>query len=259
MVYDAIFFEQVAILVCFALNCNAGAIKDLRVDSDAIEKLNSAPFLNRNVVPSHSIISTTTIAQQEGLAGYIDWLSELDDDILSEIFNNEMHDYVVSKSSQQGGLSSMLDLIISLFSDIHTGTPKNINVQNQIEFLLEQDPKGEYFAQNGYSPETLTYKTPSAYQNFITESLDVNITSPQQDTRVRYGETINIRVNAENSVEKLIVSIGNSAFSPDTSGKFDSNTGNFNYIATPRKLGALEIRAKGTIKGNVQKSGIVTL
>lgn len=254
-IYDAVIPASFSYLFCNGENCESAALYDLRVNSDAINNLNSAPFLNNHTVPSHAVVSTTTLEQQE-LSTPIEWLIGLNDDILTEIFNGETHDLFVAESSQTGGLELMFNVVfLSLFAEWHSGMSKNMNVQERIEFLLKQDPKGIYYAQNGYQPFNLSYHTPAAYQNFYIEPLSVNITSPLPNSDVEYGETTTINVSADNAVDNLIISVGNNNLYPEVAKKFETNSASYAYTVTPQSLGKLNISCTGNNQGNIHKIG----
>lgn len=245
--WDKLFFCQIGLLVSnfpdLGASCYDGAVEDLQVDSKTIILLNTHPAnggnLNRNKVPSHSIVTTLDIFKLDKNNSYDNQASEmlniipLNSEEFNHLFFNEKHDVIVSGNSQKGGLDMESTDAVSYFRHFHVGSYQDVQVMDRVEFLLGQNPQSRFFAQNGYKPITEKYSTPEKFlkpQNTL-NSLTLEMLNPKQESTVLYGDIIRIQIKGNEKVAK-----GHFITSGDVQ-KFEGNKYEGELIVTPKYLG----------------------
>jgi triacylglycerol esterase/lipase EstA (alpha/beta hydrolase family) len=191
---------------------SGGAVEDLKVDSDAIEALNTTN-LNNGIVPSHSIISIKNPSffgnvATSFISAYVFASIPVFSYSFSSFFDyllfDDDNDYYVSVQSQKGGLSTSYT---STFDDVwHLATLKNNQVIAQITTLLNiNSNNSNIFAQNGFSPVDLSLQThyrPN-YSPISVKEGSINITSPISGQKFNPGEVINISFNSSNGINRV--------------------------------------------------------
>ena len=148
------------------LNPSKGAVNDLAVGSSALINLNSPGNINRNIVPTHAIVTNATInipkptvdvpliqyrISEFGLIHLNRIIQDKENDIndfLIDLFNSSLHDLVVSDASQRGGLPE--SSITRLPSINHSSTSNSI-VINRVSELLLENPDSNVFHNGGYN------------------------------------------------------------------------------------------------------------
>lgn len=232
---------------------NNGAVADLRCNSQAISDINTAPNLNRNVVPCHSIITNTSPTVSTGT----------DENTLTNaiatcrgetgtVFNNILYaftpnDLVVPTESQKGGLNDF-----SYYNSVmHTASPSDIQVMNKVALLLDENTNTSvYFDQNtgGYNPPviqpTFKYDPLEEDPNNSTQSGQVTITSPTSGFVTSPGATIQIVISSTGGTKKLLSLIQNKNIN---NFALDTAVGNitFNYTIPLNATGNIRIFAAG--------------
>lgn len=186
----------------------AGAVRDLAVDSEAIKTLNAKDARLKNLVPTHTITTFFNDPDDEGdqdlqITG--NSLSRLigKKDVI-EVFNGELNDGIVAKSSQQAGLINNTTYQIPE-EQHHLGGPSNGLVINKVKELLNKDVNSGYYDLDGLEPPTLTYTTPSLQTNTIEDfnSLTLKINQPTNGQTISIGESLAITATVSGNVSKI--------------------------------------------------------
>ncbi len=210
----------------FGKNPYAGAVSDLKVDSDAIRNdLNGTSNLNNNFVPSAAIISTTSASDGTLLyfltnliiAPYQDDSPSFRNDYVSVIFNNEANDVIVAESSQLGGLANYTH-----YNHEHEGASSDPDIINQTNLLLNASPDDPIlFNQSGFQPVTLNYNfvPPPLKNNIYTDEFIVNnnsivITSPNSGDVYNPGDIVTVNIQYDSLVSAMVFMAGNQGITP---------------------------------------------
>lgn len=235
---NAIIGACLAMLVGTGGNCLAGAVGDLRVDSEVVRNELNGNTLNFNVVPSHAIVTTYNLSVSEVIGiGFLLGTS------LPVIFDGMSNDIVVPLESQLGGLSSQN---ISPFDGRHDGSYNIENVRSRISQLLKYNSNEIEFAQNGFSPATLSYEyQPITPPNFMIGTL--NIESSFENQTINYGDDIDIQItsNSSNDLVTLIYNGTNLFGSRDSTEEFSTGNISISRELKPSRLGKIPITAFG--------------
>jgi pimeloyl-ACP methyl ester carboxylesterase len=217
--------------------CNGGAINDLQVDSDAILSDLNGVNLNKNVIPSHAIVTIVNpLDVQVILLKKILGLF-----LLADLFNGEQSDMIVSQSSQVAGL---IVPNVTYKEDIsHISSTDDLNIIQDIGDILSAEPKGLLFAQNGFSPPQLEYNV-NEYINFeISESL-IDLHSSFENQTVNYGDEIDIQLSSDMVMEStILIYEGVGLLTSNNNETFNSSNFSINRSITPNSLGAIPITA----------------
>lgn len=187
--------------------CSEGAVEDLAVNSYAILYDLNGTSINRNKVPSHTVVTAEYASPNEayetftlkdktfGLKLFFDGSIQTG---LKSIFSPELdNDLIVAASSQKGGLTGSQT---SFFEDqIHMGSPANNQVIAKVKDLLLATPTSVSFCQTGFTPIRLTYNRPSQQARPLVKlaSVDagIHISSPLNEAQYEPGSTIPITIN----------------------------------------------------------------
>lgn len=232
---------------------NNGAVADLQCNSQAISDINTAPNLNRNVVPCHSIITNTypTVSTGTDENTLTNAIATCRGETGTE-FNNILYaftpnDLVVPTESQKGGLNDF-----SYYNGVmHTASPSDIQVMNKVALLLDENTNTSvYFDQNtgGYNPPviqpTFKYDPLEEDPNNSTQSGQVTITSPTSGFVTSPGATIQIVISSTGGTNKLLSLIQNKNIN---NFALDTVVGNitFNYTIPLNATGNIRIFATG--------------
>ena len=253
--------------VFFRRNSSNGAVEDLKVDSDAIlNYLNGAGNLNNNITPSHAIITTSTVTEATGWGGFLidlligkfQLLNSVDS-FTSQLFNEDLHDLIVAKESQVGGLQN----ISAISNQWHGGAPNNTSIKDTVLNLLNTDPENNLiFNQNGFQFKKLTYNFPTGisesmqYLSTTQDSGTIIITSPSNGIKVIAGTTIPISVSTTGDITKILFGAGN--INLDIVSEFkDSPSPTFSYAVPLEAASPINIVTIGySDSGFVDKDSI---
>lgn len=248
------FFENVDLQGSNALN-------DLRVNSIAMDELNIYT-LNNNIVPSHTIAthqsylipaikSLRTLPRSYiGAVIYAIKLGVVGGELyLKALYNNEVHDYIVPLSSQQGGITGTSSRI---FSNQWHGSTKSSIIMNYMLSLLRESSKSSSFTTSGFSQVPLVYNNSFLNLDIKAKILNpsIDITSPKPNIVVTPGETITINVVGDNDITEVFAMIESNQDSIDFI-RDESSTMNFEYTigaySGERKIVVIGRTADGTI------------
>jgi pimeloyl-ACP methyl ester carboxylesterase len=195
-------------------NLTDGAVYDLAIDSGPMIQLNQSN-LNNNIVPSHTVTTTTNTVLADPLLDIIVSICAPELNVSANVFVNDLfdgtsHDGVVSTLSQKGGLTNNSTQAMS--GQIkHIGAQEKAVVINHVSFLLQQNPSSSYFEQNGFSPTDITAnyrtnplgnRTSENSSELIPNSIFIN--TPVDDSVFNVGETTNVNITSTNGINRII-------------------------------------------------------
>ncbi len=149
-------------------NIHNGAIRDLMVNSTQIDNVLNNPESISFPIPHHTIVTTDKFSSREDEEYTIDpknLIYEVFDLFFENLFNDDKHDLIVTRTSQWGSLppySGKSDHITELEQISHTQSTTNMKVIDTIRVLLAQDPNKGAFSRKGLKPENLVYDGVSA-------------------------------------------------------------------------------------------------
>ncbi|MBK8429366.1 MAG: hypothetical protein IPL27_26945 [Lewinellaceae bacterium] len=213
---------EVISILSGSYNCPYNAITDLSVLSWEIRnKLNGYinPIIN---VPVHSIVTETLSFENSfynsltnRLKGthnsniYYLIFSNLPELTLSNFFNGEEHDLIVSVSSQKGGLSTQNTTLVS--NQWH-GSTKNPYVISSVFNLLNTPTSSLHFSPYDYNPVTLTAK-PNLTKNQINTLSPVfkmdpdsfKIISPLNNTHFPLNAVFSVDITTSLPISRIAV------------------------------------------------------
>lgn len=193
------------------------AVRDLRVTSDAIYELNHTT-LNRHVVPSHAITTTfpfTVLPAQDGTVTKSDAalifflyfpIANLN---LNHVFGGNTHDWIVSLTSQKGGLSGC---ITTIPNHKHQGSMSDERVIETASNIFRQSVYSSYFCQDGFHPVDIM--PPSTLNSFNLgsplaprTSSTLSINTPARGNIIEGNTNLSIQVTGDNLIDtKLAIS-----------------------------------------------------
>jgi pimeloyl-ACP methyl ester carboxylesterase len=208
-----VLFELPSIREKFGLK--GKAVDDLQVTSFATRTLlNGSSALNKNRVPSHTIVTETPVISSgvgHDLLGMVLQLAyQLEypemhvDSVTNDIFN-EANDIVVAVSSQRGGLSPST----LVENEWHCGSPKNATVKNRISKLLMLPSSDAAFSTVGFNPPTLDFKANiknrlAGLKSAVNKNDSVYFLLPNIDLTANSGDSITIMVARTAQVKNMI-------------------------------------------------------
>lgn len=247
-----------------------GAINDLRVNSHAIlVDLNGAGNLNKNIVPSHAIVTTANITDPSDLESWpyllvrrthrLIYLAlrageaglEQIEELVDAIFNGEENDIIVAASSQTGGLSH----VTSFAGTWHVGAQENSEIIQQVRMLLNEDPLDEsFFSRFGFNPQPLTYNFDGSLLEDICDELNkpqpltlntansdsLKIISPMPEIVVRPGETITVTFSGAEKFPGVMFTASTNQIGI-FSNLDETASGVFTYIVPERVIGRIHL------------------
>lgn len=242
------------------------AFENLQVNSTATLSLLNGSNLNRNVTASHVITSRKDFS----LIGIIDdWKSGVVTRLVSSyhclnptdfnqcvknMFGNEDNDWIVSMTSQLGGLNlngkpaaiTQCSNFSSSCSLHHTEVEKNSVIISRIEFLLGQKANSDYFTTGGFHPATLPVP-PIRDNPMLTPltPLTMNITNPIMGSTFLSGTTVNFSTVGSSNIS-LTMFILKSELNDST--KFEEKVGytnTFSYTIPTNITGRINVVAVG--------------
>jgi len=200
------------------LNMNPynGAIHDLKVNGPANVHYLNGIHLNKNIVPSHTISTETSLMESLGwyytlivilserLNKPLDDLVDGMDDFLSNYLFLGPHDLIVARSSQSGGASTT-----SHYLDQWHGSTKNEQVLNKVSTLLNAKTMNNpgSFSNTGFDPPPLNY-LPDIIFSLPSGSGNLSIVSPAPGEVVQPGTTLDISVTGTGDIDANIVTVG---------------------------------------------------
>jgi len=194
---------------------SGGALRDLKVNSDAIHNLN-VTRLNTGIVPTHVITSEANPSLFNAAGGFIlAYLGIINgcgnytvSTFMDYMFFSKPSDLIVSKPSQGGGLNQQY---INHYSELaHTKVEKDLVVINKVIKLLNTNSSDlNVFTQNGFNPEDLSSNTHyRGQQNDTLETLiqgGITIVTPLTNDVVNPGSTIPIIIKSNSGVNRMIL------------------------------------------------------
>ncbi len=236
-----------------------GAVNDLRVDSEAIRKLNENNQLTVNIVPSHAIytihdlpFNPLTFDKIDLFYAFMSVGLNFYDLSISDLYNGEENDLIVAESSQKGGLTGSN---ISYFENWHSST-NNPSVINQVIQLLNESAYNEdYFSIQGYNPPQLSppQLSPSRTNAKMrsTEDCEVSIVSINKPQCTNGDEIKTSVVGCNNIIKMSFLAQGENIglFHMETK---EGNNNEFTYTIPESAFGVRKILVIGyTDDGNV--------
>lgn len=230
------------------LNCLDGAIHDLQVDSDAICNDLNGERLNANIVPSHAIVTVHDNFWKEAFLNRI-----ILNTSVATLFDLEPHDFVVALSSQKGGLPNSA---VSEFTNIHTGSFDNEDVQKRIRSLLNQDPENLEFSPIGFAPPKLEYIEPVP---FDPRQFELDIFSSMENEYIEYGSALDISLNSTATTVTLFFNGMGILSYHDSEETFSASNFQIMRNIRPSKLGRIPISAYGYTTNPDEGTGIDTM
>lgn len=179
------------------------ALSDLSVNSPAIDNVLNGNLLNKNIVPTHTITTTSNSTQLSIPSGFSPILYPLSQIFFNfgypNIFNNEQNDLVVGLSSQIGGIVRTTNIP----NQGHIGSQKNISVVDSVYKFLSSTNLF-YYSFSGFQPPNLSYKIlNNDFTNTIKTSQlnEINIIQPIENTTFSLGQQIPIDITSTGLTE----------------------------------------------------------
>lgn len=254
--YDFIGF----LLFKFGYDSTQGIIDDLKIDGSFIKNLNTpSNYLNKyRDIGVHTITSTATASDIVGniagegwdflLSRYIQYnfaKYTLDFTLTNLIFYSPLHDIIVAKESQNGGVQTT-----SAFSNqIHMGSTKNDSIQEKTIILLNQKPKDAMYFSNEFNPTSLKLPNLPGISNKNTNQKQstetITLISPIEGTSYIAGQDVSIEVNGSTGIKNIVTSMGNSKISIQNHIAENASTTKFKFTIPINALGRLEIVSAG--------------
>jgi type IX secretion system substrate protein/sialidase-like protein/putative serine esterase DUF676 len=183
--------------------CENTSMGDLGTNSIDVDYFINGSRLNKNIVPSFSII---TFADNNNQSNGIkcNALNTIFEGFLGNHAFPSLNDFVAGVKSQKGGLNR-----IAQFADIcHIGTPYDAFVLTEIQYRLSRQPVSNYFTLNGFNPPDLSY-SPNPQIELISQSQVIKFENPSYDTIVNPGDTISIELSSSGNVNRMLVAAAN--------------------------------------------------
>ncbi|GAB3946143.1 hypothetical protein GCM10028805_16160 [Spirosoma harenae] len=194
------------------------AIPDLQSESPAIRSLNTAPNLNRHMVPSHAIATRVIHTQpytfledlNAGFGLHMAFVYVNCSIDLNTLYGESTHDFIVPQISQLGGLSESHYSLLN--NQGHVGSSDNVAVISRVKDLFRQSPTSPSFTLDGFHPVVLPKTNPSALSGkqqggIPTPTASLSITTPQLGTVVKGGKQVAITV-ASSGVSDVYLYVG---------------------------------------------------
>jgi len=230
---------------------NLGAIYDLSVNSQAMNKMNTIPNLNKSTVPTHTLGTTITDVSLTNSLYNGQWndffyykvlraicrVSTLSfSNCVSDLFINGENDGAVRLNSQSGGLSG---LNFSQYPDqFHLGANKNSYIMNELSIALNINSSNtNYFTQTGVIPTVQESNYRLAQPNTSTESEIIqqgfiSINFPISGQYFVRNAVIPINITSSNGINRILfTSISNSGSDVIIDTLFSNGNINFNVPA----------------------------
>jgi len=247
--------------ICMHSSIYSGAVKDLAVNSTAMNFLNFNSATN-NIVPSHAIITesqdiSSNASLNDGLfylifgaVGPVAHMTLLG--FINYLFIGETNDLVVAAPSQSGGLPVANTSTVQ--NQIHIGSPANNAVINEVEYALNSDPNDvNYFCHDGFSRISLSsnYRTTSSGTSslqLVQGSITIN--SPSRNQSFNPGDLIPINISSSDGIKRIILEAINL---PSNSTLFDTALSNetINFTVPNNAFGPFEFIALGYDPNNL--------
>lgn len=222
-----------------------GALSDLKVEGKAIRQLLNGPDLNKNVVPSHAIHSTTTVPLTFEIAnatveGFINAplrfsnpvvdisvtafqrvLGELKrylmditgcspsmtiQECLNHVFGGD-HDLIVADISQIGGMNDAQTLLEQLSHiEVNKSNAGSFRVLN----LLRADAASADFSMNGFHPVKLNWSPATGTQigRQMANDDSIRIVSPSYGAVFNRGDSVHVVVRGTDGVNRALFAMG---------------------------------------------------
>lgn len=209
------------------IGLNGKAVDDLQVSSYATRTLlNDSSVSKKNIVPSHAIITETTVLSEAikrlknpfysaiscafllekpifTLNGVIEY-TRFNNWLHNDVYNDD-NDLVVAVNSQRGGLNSST----VVHNEWHCGSPDNETVRSNIFRLLLLPSTDASFSTQGFNPLTLDYgknaKDMSAkLRSSVINKDSVYFISPEINATTISRDSITIEVARTADVKNLI-------------------------------------------------------
>lgn len=239
----------VALALNFAgMNCNGGAVSDLRVGTTLINGVAYAGILGDARV--HAIRTNANISSMifSANATYVNFstlimallINQCSGAFLTDIFDNEPHDAIVAVSSQLGGLTGFYK---SEFTDqVHMGSVANTDVIDRVNEILNYPDHLVYFT-DSYSGLSLDYSLDFPCLPFRDDSntssrsvADVEITSPISGANINAGTTLTI--NYTSMLVDTVIAV------------MSYNTDSVVVVANAGNAGSLQLPVPPTVYGS---------
>ena len=232
-----------------------GAVRDLSIGSNAYDNLNNIR-LNNNIVPSRSILTYQKYGDLiynnqipeavllKLLCIQFDYLGQQDvDACINELFNGENSDFVVSLSSQSGGLGSKYEFKIPKVN--HIQSTKNIDVFLQLLTSLNTSSNDtNFFSHKGFHPITniAKYKPVKNEQNTGEIGIPGSITiqTPTYGQKFDPNTSVPIKISSKNGIKRTILCVLNYTDSLYVNDVPLTN-GTIHYTVSPNAFGKEKI------------------
>ena len=177
--------------------CTAGAVNDLRVDSDVILKVLNGNQRTKRPIPCHSI--STTFKKNDIIAPLPDktffekalrrfafvYIEDYFDSFEGE------NDLIVTLVSQRGGLTGSCATVIT--DQPHMGSPSNLKVIEKVRELLLLKPTEKSFC-TYFNPEKLNPKLDTAARKKAIASATVSVLTPTTAAKIPSTNKVTVNV-----------------------------------------------------------------
>jgi hypothetical protein len=201
-------------------NPDAGALKDLRLNSAEIDSNINNLNLNRVKVPSHLIITTMNFSSVDQLTGMnlsnttsptlllVLALANSGLDYLNNtLYAGVAHDGAVSEVSQKAGLAPTYWTYVPDQHHSSTGEPHPA-VYAKFTELVSADPDDSgLFTRNGFNPPNIDAPAGLERRTQLTNTGTLDITSPAMGTTTTAGTAVTLNFNYTN-VDTIIAVMG---------------------------------------------------
>ncbi|MFZ2898968.1 MAG: PKD domain-containing protein [Saprospiraceae bacterium] len=186
---------------------STGAIKDLKVNSREITMVLNGPLVEQRKVPSVTLSTDEIGDNSNSMGNTLRFVLSIIPDLYGE-----PDDLVVPMSSQRSGIFIM-PIVPQQW---HVGSCENLGIINQIKSLIDADPLGNSFTQNGFIPGELN--NPFSIFNFDDNSNDpyrtldsLQITSPTSGQEFLPNDNVQVDIFYSGDITQMgLIVYGNS-------------------------------------------------
>ncbi len=217
-----------------------GAIKDMRVNSAQImNDLNISPTI-QNKVPSITLSSDELGDTSPGLRVAVRSIAYFALNNNPNIFDNEINDLIVPKSSQQSDIT--LEPIIT--QQWHVGSCANQSIMSRIESLIDANPTSSSFTLGGFPTNTLPPPAIAHPQNenlesFIQSTDSIKIISPSSGTIFNPNDNVTVNISYSGSINHMSLIVYGGSISPITIDT--TNVSQINFQIPSNAVGDLNL------------------
>ncbi len=187
-----------------------GAIRDLRVNSDAI--MNKVNQTQNNKVPSVTLFTDGagdfSTGEPTALQVFLYYAINI-----MNIYDSEINDLIVPLSSQQAGIN--LTSIVA--NQWHGSTENSFQISKVID-CINQSPLSTNFTLSGFTIGSLTYnpvvQNPIQKQNLITSTSDIQFTSPNSSQVFNPGDPVTVNITSTPDINHMALFVTGPSISP---------------------------------------------